>query len=179
MENITQPWQVVFLGIVGLGAAVVIGVWFWIGVRGSEPDDAGPVELIRRDWQALLDWRPAPITSSGTKNPEPDRLLHAEQSPATTTPENSNNGVATPQNNNNALLLQTQAATLAALVKAGKVGETDGIRIVFGCAPSSSNPKYLAARTALKTELEKLNNPFPHMTMEQRKRREELGIAKP
>lgn len=101
-----------------------------------------------------------------------------ENSPATTTPQNSNNGIATPATVSNELLLQAKAEALAAMVKAGKIGETEGIKLVFGVAPSSSNPRYQAARAALKTELERLTNPYPNMTPEQKRAREVLGLSK-
>lgn len=68
-------------------------------------------------------------------------------------------GVAMPQNASNALLLQAKAEALAAMVKAGKVGETEGIKIVFGLTASSTNPKYAEARDALKAAQAKLNGP--------------------
>lgn len=92
------------------------------------------------------------------------------------TPQNNNNGIATPQNDSNDLLLQSKAESLAIMVKAGKIGETDGIKLIFGVGPSSSNPRYLAARDALKKELEKLDNPYPRRTPEQEAKRKALGL---
>lgn len=80
----------------------------------------------------------------------------AEIAPAATTPQNNNNGIAITTNDNNALLLQQRARDLAAMVKAGKVGETEGIKIVFGEKASSTNPRYLVARDALKKALAEL-----------------------
>lgn len=102
----------------------------------------------------------------------------ADNSIATTTPQNSNNRVATPQNASNDLLLQAKAEALAAMVKAGKIGETDGIKMVFGVSPSSSNPRYQAARAALKAELAKLERFHPARTPDQDQRREALGLSK-
>lgn len=102
----------------------------------------------------------------------------ARESPATTTPQNSNNGVATPATSNNALLLQAKAEALAAMVKAQKIGETDGIKIVFGVSPSSSNPRYIAIRAALKEELAKLDPPKFRMSPEQERARDALGLSK-
>src|SRR5689334_10875 len=63
MEHITEPWQVVFLGIAGL----VFGAWLWwwlrSGLRDAEVDDAGPVEIVQRGWVALLHWRPIILSS--------------------------------------------------------------------------------------------------------------------
>lgn len=97
--------------------------------------------------------------------------------PATTTPAISNNGVAMPATDSNDLLLG-QARALAAMVKAGKIGETEGIKLIFGVSPSSTNPRYIAARAALKEELAKLEPPKFRMTPEQEKARAALGLNK-
>ncbi len=99
-------------------------------------------------------------------------------SPATTTPQNSNNGIAITATERNDLLLQAKAEALAAMVLAGKIGETDGIKIVFGVSPSSSNPRYQAARSALKAAMERLTNHYPNRTPEQKRAREALGLDK-
>ncbi len=87
------------------------------------------------------------------------RRLHA----ATTTKTNRNNVIAITQNDpvpdSNALLLHARADALAALVVAGKVGETEGIKLVFGVSPSSSNRAYLDARAALKAAIAKRQRP--------------------
>jgi hypothetical protein len=159
----------------------LIGVYFYL----SQPAyDFGPTRWARwRAWfvQRYIAGRSRPIadllTSSEAGDPADDQPLLDDDPATTTTPQNSNNGVAITQNDRNALLLQTQAATLAAMVKAGKIGETEGIRLVFGVAPSSSNPRYIAARAALKTELAKLSpSPYPQRTPEQQVLREQLGI---
>jgi energy-coupling factor transporter transmembrane protein EcfT len=97
-------------------------------------------------------------------------------SPATTKQQNSNNGIAMPATERNALLLQAKAEALAAMVKAQKIGETDGIKLVFGVSPSSSNLRYIAARAALKEELAKLDPPKFRMTPEQENARNALGL---
>lgn len=99
-----------------------------------------------------------------------------------TTSQNSNNPIATPAIDSNDLLLRNEAATLAKLVKAGKVGETEGIKLVYGVAPSSSNPRYLRARAMLKEELAKLEpgakyNRTPEEAEDIRRKREELGLT--
>jgi len=138
----------------------------------------GQLARLREWWREGINQARAPrhITSSRWRNSNDDDPLYADNSPATTTPQNNNNRVATPQLDSNALL-QTRAADLAKMVHAGKIGETEGIRLIFGCAPSSSNPKYIAARAALKKELEKLTNPYPYRTPEQEQRRKELELA--
>lgn len=82
-------------------------------------------------------------------------------SPATTTPATSNNGIAITAKERNALLLQAKAEALATMVKAQKVGETEGIKLVFGVSPSSTNQRYIDARAALKAELARIDNPYP------------------
>ena len=125
----------------------LIGLYFYL----SQPEyDGGPTR-----WQR---WRARYLMSRTETDHRTEPPLHEDNSTATTTPATSNNGVATPQLDSNALL-RVQAVALAKMISAGKVGETEGIRIVFGCAPSSSNPKYIAARAVLKAELAKLNGP--------------------
>jgi hypothetical protein len=99
-----------------------------------------------------------------------------DESPATTSRQNNNNAIAITQPDRNALLLQAKAEALAALVKAEKVGETEGIKLVFGVNPSSSNPRYIAARAALKEELFKLDPPKFNLTPEQIQARQALGL---
>jgi hypothetical protein len=95
---------------------------------------------------------------------------------ATTMPQNSNNGIAITATERNALLLHAKAEALATLVKAGKVNETEGIKLVFGVSPSSTNPRYQAARAALKAELAQTVNPYPQRTDAQQRAREALGL---
>lgn len=85
--------------------------------------------------------------------------------PAATTATTQQQPIAMPQNDSNALLLHAKAEALAAMVKAGKIGETDGIKTVFGEKPSSTNPRYLAARDALKQALAELE-PGPRVLSE-------------
>ncbi len=63
------------------------------------------------------------------------------------------------ESDNNALLFRGQAIALAKMVKAGTVGETKGLHDVFDVKPSSTSPRYLAAREALKAELARLDPP--------------------
>jgi len=65
MEYITEPWQVVFLGVLGLVFGVVM--WWWMHhdlPADVEVDDAGPVEIITRSFVAVLHWRPSHMSSS-------------------------------------------------------------------------------------------------------------------
>lgn len=98
--------------------------------------------------------------------------------PPATTLQNSNNAIATPATDSNALLFQQRAADLALAVKAGKIGQTAGIKLYFGVSPSSTNPRYLAARAALKEELAKLDPPKYRRTPEMQAVRDALGLDK-
>lgn len=124
-----------------------------------------------RAWDRLMSRAGA---EDADQNSNEDRAF----SPATTTPATSNNALQSNATYSNGLL-DGQARALAAMVQAGKVGETDGIKIVFGVSPSSTNARYQAARAALKAELERLTNHYPNMTPEQKQAREALGIGKP
>lgn len=84
---------------------------------------------------------------------------NTDDDPATTTIAKEQQSIAITQQDRNVLLFQGETQALAKMVHAGKVGETEGIKIVYGVSPSSSNPKYIAARAALKEELEKLDPP--------------------
>lgn len=77
-------------------------------------------------------------------------------------PQQNNNATTidcNDESDDNALLLRNEATALAKLVKAGIVGETKGLQIVFDVKPSSTSPRYLAAREALKAELARLDPP--------------------
>lgn len=113
----------------------------------------------------------------------PDVIVKSEEveeeeleiAPPATTLQNNNNGVAMPATDNNDLLL---AEKLAIMVREGKIGETAGIKLFFGVSPSSTSPRYIAARAALKAAQAKLNNPYPRMTPEQQRVRDVLGLGK-
>lgn len=72
---------------------------------------------------------------------------------------NEQQSIAITATERNALLFAGQVDALAALVHAKKIGETEGIKIVFGVSPSSTNKTYLAARAMLKARLERLQSP--------------------
>lgn len=84
--------------------------------------------------------------------------------------------VAIDNNERNALLLAGRADALAALVHAGKVGETEGIKIVFGASPSSTNKTYQTARELLKARLARLAPEKYKLTPEQEALRARLGL---
>lgn len=72
------------------------------------------------------------------KQTEPPAPLDTPKTQHCATPETRNNGVAMGETERNLLLRQGQAKALAALIEAGKVSETEGLRIVYGVAPGSS-----------------------------------------
>jgi hypothetical protein len=153
--------------------AVWAGIWFgaililYFYLSHIE-EDGGPSRLAR--------WRAAFVMS---RDRRAARREKSNEDPAfsqtTTTPATSNDALQSGATNSNALLLG-QARALAAMVNAGKIGETEGIKLVFGVSPSSTNARYQAARSALKAELAKLDNPYPQRTEEQRRAREALGL---
>lgn len=122
----------------------------------------------------------APVVTSNGRDQQ--NALPAVAPPPATTTTTPANVIATPATDNNALLLRAKAEALAALVLAGKVGETEGIKLVYGVGPSSSNPRYLEAREALKAAMVKqAPDPPPKfrpLTPEQQKFREEMGLSK-
>jgi hypothetical protein len=118
------------------------------------------------------------IMSTDERFEDDDRPLYANNSPAATTPQPATTALQSDATYSKGLL-DGQARALAIAVKAGKIGETEGLKMIFGVSPSSTNQKYITARAALKAELEKLNNPYPRRTAEQQQLREELGLQKP
>lgn len=106
----------------------------------------------------------------GYPDPAPDP-------PATKMKQEDNNGIVMDTTEYNALLFAAKADALAAMVHAGKVGETEGIKIVFGVGPSSTNKTYQTAREMLKARLARLApEKFP-LTAEQQAVREGLGLS--
>ena len=73
MEYITEPWQVILLCIVGAVFGVCFWIWLRAGQRGAEVDDAGPIELFERGWDALINWRPN-ILSNNEAVPDDDAI---------------------------------------------------------------------------------------------------------
>lgn len=104
----------------------------------------------------LSDEAPPLITSSGEDGDGDNAVVASPLRPGSATPETERNGIAIDNNERNALLFAGRAEALAAMVHAGKVGETEGIKIVYGCAPSSTGKTYLAARELLKARLARL-----------------------
>lgn len=163
-------WQL--LGLV----AIMAGVAWWLARKPGAPPP-----MIVVFFQALA-WRMFPALSSWREENQRrarDRFVKDyvggaashmssddewdEDDPAVADMLQQNNNATTTdwnaEPNNNVLLLETRAATLAKLVKAGIVGETKGLQIVFDVKPSSTSTKYQEARDALKAELMKLDPP--------------------
>jgi len=154
--------------------AVWAGIWFAVILSivlylTGVDEDGGPRRYER--WRHALVMSRDRRTARREYNNEESAFLQ----PATTT-QPATTALQSDATKSNALLAG-QARALAALVKAGKIGETEGIKIVFGVSPSSTNARYQAARSALKAELERLTNHYPHMTPEQKQAREALGLA--
>lgn len=98
--------------------------------------------------------------------------------PQTTSATTGTQPIAIEDNERNALLFAGKADALAALVQAGKVGETEGIKIVYGVGPSSTNKTYLTAREMLKARLARMQPEKYKLTSEQAAAREALGLPR-
>jgi hypothetical protein len=151
----------------GIWLFVILVLYFYLS---HIEEDGGPSRLAR--WHAAFvmsrDRRAAAAKKSNEEPAFPQ---------STTTPQSATTALQSDATIANALL-RGQARALAAMVKAGKIGETEGIKLVFGVSPSSTNARYQAARSALKAELDRLTNPYPQRTEEQKRAREALGIGK-
>jgi hypothetical protein len=143
----------------------VISLWFWL--THPRADGITP-------WQRL---RLRYIPSRDEAEDLLDDDLVSSNATRAATPRNT---IAMLQNDRNELLLHAKAEALAAIVAAGKVSQTDGIKLVFGVGPSGSNPRYREARQALHIALERLQPGahYPELTPEQIQTREELGLPR-
>jgi hypothetical protein len=84
--------------------------------------------------------------------------------------------IATPQNGNNDAVV---IAALARLVAAGKLGQTDAIKIGIGVTPSSTSTRYATIRDGLRAEVERLkgkDKPQFQLTPEQVAWRRAVGL---
>ena len=159
----------------GLGAATVIAIVLL--VFGERPKLAAAV----RAW--IGGARVVPVRAVMSNGDAADNVFapeEAAESPAQPIAQDENNGIADSTTERNALLFMARADVLAQFVAAGKIGETDGIRIVFGVGPSSTNKTYLAARELLRARLARLQAPQPGtpkpLTAEQHATRAALGL---
>lgn len=90
--------------------------------------------------------------------------------------KNGANVIATPQNDNNDAVV---IAALARLVAAGKVGQTDAIKVGLGVAPSSTSVRYAEVRNAMRAEVERLKGAEGaqfNLTPEQVEWRKKMGL---
>ena len=145
----------------------------------TNPQEEGGLPRWRRwwDWFAARYLADRPIMShpvGASDRTQPHE--NPAESTATTIPQDGNNSIAVSETERNALLFAGKAEALAAIVHAGKIGETEGIKIVFGVGPSSTNKTYQAAREMLKARLARLQSPGRTLTPEQRAARKELGL---
>ena len=141
----------------------------------------GALELFSRVFYWLADrygWRVGPADYVEDDEPEEEiaPVVAAPIAATTTTPATSNNGIATPQNASNELLLKAKAEALATMIHTGKVTQTEGIKLIFGVSPSSTNPRYQAARDATVAALQRLkaDATYAELTPEQEAARQWL-----
>lgn len=83
--------------------------------------------------------------------------------------------VAITQTDRNALLLDGRMDALATFVAARLISETEGIKLLEGVNPSSSNKTYQAARAALKAAQARRQT-FPALTEDQRAFRQAMRL---
>jgi len=131
-----------------------------------------PNKCGEQRWRALRDH----FIMSNDEPPGEGDLPVAET--AATTATERNNAIATPQNDSNELLLRAKADALAAMIAAGKVTQTEGIKIVFGVSPSSSSPHYQQCRNLVRSRLDgtPASSALRPLTPAQAARRRELGL---
>jgi hypothetical protein len=120
-------------------------------------------------------WWAARHTPMSSYQPTVQRLGYPDP-PQTTTATMEPQGIAIDDNERNALLFAGKSDALAAMVHAGKIGETEGIKIVYGVGPSSTNKTYQAAREMLKARLARLQPEKFRLSPEQEAAREALGL---
>lgn len=157
----------ILIGTATLGAIFAIGGWIW----------EHRIQLANRylTFDTLQRWDIPIMESMWVLDNGDNGSENDEDSPATTTPQNTLHPIADAQDDSNDLLL---AKGLAKMIKAGKVGQTDGIQIMFGVKPSSTNKRYQTIRDAVQFELKALDNPYPNRTPEQEQRRKELELTR-
>lgn len=164
-----DDWVIIFLtlGKVVLG---VLGAMFLIALW---PRISQLVAALRRRY-VTISW-PEFMSTLADESDE-DEPVYPDNAPAATTPQPATTALQSDATYSKGLL-DGQARALAIAVKEGRYKETEGIKAIFGVSPSSTNPKYIAARAALKAELAKLDNPYPNRTADQDRQRAELGLT--
>lgn len=116
------------------------------------------------------------LTSSREEQDTASPVVATPETPVNNNTQNEPQLIAMGNNERNALLFAGKADALAAMVHAGKIGETEGIKLVFGVGPSSTNKTYQAAREMLKARLVRLQ-PKRELTPEQEALRVGLGLS--
>lgn len=134
-EIVNLFWSLVTFG-------VLLSLWF--GWPSIEPRIRIALRLMSRHFTVT------PPENQLAAGENPDDVQHNNNG------NNDEKLIATLQNEHNRLLLIAKAQSLAALIHAKKIGQTDGIKLVFGVSPSSSNKVYIAAREAVQAELARL-----------------------
>ena len=132
---------------------------FWLTIIGI-----GLFVMLEFDkWRAW--WRARSVKHSWHIDPEimsrDDQWSDGDQDVADDAQQDNNAATmdCNDESDSNALLFRGMAIALALMVKAGRVGETNGLHDVFHVKPSSTSPRYQAAREALKAELARLDPP--------------------
>lgn len=148
----------------GLGLGVALAIFFYLSHR---TEDYGPTRWDR--WKAWY------LMSRAERRRTADSVVAPPEFPANNKTQHDPQLIAIEGNERNALLFAGKADALAAMVYAGKIGETEGIKLVFGVGPSSTNKTYLTAREMLKARLARLQ-PTKPLTPEQAALRTELGL---
>lgn len=186
MENVTQPGQIVFLGVLFLLFCAVAWWWLRSGVpKDVEPDDASAGELIERGFSALLYWRPTSITLSDEQQDTPQTVAVAPVVTTVTTAEQPivmpNNEYSSGLSDSGRAAFETKAQTLAQLYEAGVVTNlSKAICKAYGCtvqSASKSDSTYQMALKAVNRYLPKKDAGAQfRMTPEQEAAREALGL---
>lgn len=142
------------------------GILQWCGVQTVEP------------WHCkVLPGAAVYLMSNEEDGEELEPIVVPAEIPATTMFATPAKVIAIDNNERNALLFAAKADALAAMVHAGKVKETEGIKIVYGVSASSSNKTYLLAREMLHARLARLApEKYDRLTSEQEALRVQLGL---
>lgn len=151
-------WQVVGL------VAIIAVLAYWLARKPGAPPPTIVLFFRALTWTllpALRSWsersRARAVNNYAYDMSNGDEWEEEEEDDidvAATTATTQQQSIAIQQNERNALLFQQQARDAAKLVRSGICGETKALQIIFEVRPSSTNPRYIAARAALKAELE-------------------------
>ena len=131
---------------------------------------------IAYKWEPTPEDRPRllhPYMSSNIRDDDEDDAVVPPVAPLA---NDLANGIAMPQNGNNDAVV---IAALARLVAAGKLGQTDAIKLGIGITPSSTSVRYQAIRNDLRVEVERLKGaekPQFRTTDEQVQWRRSMGL---